>query len=876
MAPVGLRLRERGQVAPGEVARRPRLLRAPLVPVAAALVAGIVAGRYVPLPAGVWGVGGAAALGAAAAMVLRRRLHKSPGPTGRDWTPGPAAAACLAACVLCLGAAWARLAAASVDDGDLVTYSPPRGRSLATVRGQVVTAPHIYHPSPAVRFGYCPQPRTAFVMRAREIRTSGGWRPASGLARVTIRQADDRLRAGQDVELMGWLRRPAPPANPGQFDRAAAAVRTRVLSEIDVAASDGVTIRRGARQAWYERVAWRLRAAARQHLSHCGEGEGGRLLSALVIGERHPSLRRLSRTMARTGVAHFLSISGLHLGIFLGFVYLLCRLAAVPPRRAAVIVLVVLAAYVLLAEPRRPLLRSAIMAAALCAAVIFRRRLQPLNALALAAIILLAFDPLQAFHAGFQLSFTIVAGLILLHAPVRSALFGRLLRRRGLTVFRDEHRTARRLQRVAGNWLMNAVVLSLLAYLMAAPLVAYHFGFFSPYAPLLSLLLLPIVTAVLVPGYLSVALAWPMPNLSYAIGRLSAAAAAGLARLVEQFEHLPASCLELREVPAGWAVLCYAAVGLVAQRRRLPLGRAFAAGAVVALAGWTAWTQRVAPRPASAELHVLAVGAGQCAVLRSPDGGTYVFDAGTQSGFDAHGAVIAPFLRHERLPAPRAAFISHANTDHYGAVPGLLGRGGLRRVYLNDYFGRGGTDEEPEGPQPARLLEMVRAAGAEVVRVRAGQKVALGEDVAVEVLWPPAARREDLAADANETSLVLRVTCGGRSVLLTGDVGAVAQAALCAEPRVRADVLLMPHHGGWTQERLADGRHVVEAFVEAVRPEVVLLSGSREPRAGPPDETQRREFYARLRSGYRYHSTPRHGWIRVRFGDGGISVATMR
>ena len=88
-------------------------------------------------------------------------------------------------------------------------------------------------------------------------------------------------------------------------------------------------------------------------------------------------------------------------------------------------------------------MRSAIMAVSLCTATILRRPHAALNAPAAAAIILLAIDPLQLFSAAFQLSFVIVAGLILLHAHVETLLFGRWKRRRGLMVFRNDQRFRR-------------------------------------------------------------------------------------------------------------------------------------------------------------------------------------------------------------------------------------------------------------------------------------------------------------------------------------------------------------------------------------------------------------------------------------------------
>ena len=839
------------------------LIRAPLAGAAAALVLGIVAGRHMPLPTVFWGAAGAAAFMAAAVTLRRAHLHLL-------------TTICVLACVLAIGAAHARLAYFSVADDDIATYTGPRPM-LATVRGQVATSPMIYHPSGRVRFGYAGGPRTSFILAATEIHTRDGWRKVSGLSRVTIRQFDDRLSAGQEVEIMCWLSRPREPSNPGQFDPAALARQTHALANVSVPAADGVAILSRQEQPWHARILWHLRAAARQHLSDLADEQTGSLVNALVIGQRHPVLREMNRQMVRTGIAHFLSISGMHLGVFLGFVYLLCRLVAFAPRRAAVIVLVVLAAYMLLAEPNTPLLRSAIMAAAICSAVIFRRRLHPLNALAMAAIVLLALDPLQLFSAGFQLSFAIVGGLIVLRRPVRNAIFGRLLRTRGLMVFRGDQRAQRWLHYTAGNWLMGIVAISIAAYVTAAPLAAYHFGIFSPYAPLLSMLLLPLVAAVLVPGYLSMALALPMPNLSHHVGHLSAAAAKALTVTVEAASKLPAAGLEMRPVPGAWALSCYVVIALVLLHRRIRFGRAWAAAAIVALAAVTVCTQLPSPAPKAAELHLLAIGDGQCALLRTPSGESFIFDAGTRSGFDAYAATLAPFLRERRIGGPHAAFISHANADHYSALPGLVERGCLRRVYVNDYFGRGGPGRKAEGPEAAAFLRMLKAAGVEIVRVRAGDTIRLDDRTAVEVLWPPPDKREDLAADTNESSLVLRITSPDRSILLPGDIGSIARGELLAAgANLRADALVAPHHGGWDEKKNAFGQNVLEEFYNAVAPRRVLVSRGTEPFVPESAGKERQEFYNRLKSNFHYYSTSANGWIRVTLDPNGVKVTTMR
>jgi len=318
------------------------LRRAPRVPVAAAMAAGGVAGKGSGLPLGFWAIAGGAALIAAGVTFRKKHLHLL-------------SACLLGMAVLAAGAVHGYLAYFNVGDDHVVTFTQP-GRMLATFRGRIVTAPKTFDAGAGVKYGYRPGPRTSMLVEASAIRTGDQWRETSGLVRVLVKEADSRLAAGQEVELAGWLARPRGPANPGQHDWAEESRKARVLVRMDVECAGGVTIRSGADRSWLASLAWRLRAGVRQHLAMTGEDRGSHLLTALLVGERSEALRSLNDAMVRSGIAHFLSISGLHLGVFLGFVYLICRLAMLSPRRSAIAVLIVLAAYMALAEPRAPLL----------------------------------------------------------------------------------------------------------------------------------------------------------------------------------------------------------------------------------------------------------------------------------------------------------------------------------------------------------------------------------------------------------------------------------------------------------------------------------------------------------------------------------------
>jgi len=818
-----------------------------MVPVALAMVAGILAGRFGPLSAEAWGIWAAVALAAAGGCLLRKwRL---------------ASGLCLAAAIFAFAAVHVRLSFFRLNDDHIVTYSG-LSRTLATIRGRIAGSPSVHRWTGTM--AYPREPTTRFDLQAGGIRARDGWRSVRGLVQVSVSQEERRLQRGQQVELVGWLSRPRPPGNPGERDLAAAARRRRKLVEFRVPVREGVKVLSASSGPWHRRLTDRAGAWARRHLARCARGTPGLLLEALILGRRDPGLKPLRQTMVRAGIAHLLSISGMHLGMFLGFVYLLCRLAALSPRRSAAAALVCLTGYLILAEPRSPLLRSAIMAAVLCAGVIVHRRNMALNALAAAAVLLLVADPLEVFSPGFQLSFTIVAGLIVLSPALRDLLFGRWIRQRGLMVFRGDRRVRRWLYFTGANWAMGAVTMSLIAWLLAAPLVAYHFGLFSPYGAVLTLLSAPLIVAAIVPGYVSLAVGLLAPNLAHAIGRAAGFSAAGFAWLVEGFRRLPGLHFELQPVGLVWVAACYAAIVLFVLQRRLLAGKIWAAAAAGLVLALTVHTQWPASPPEDAQLDLLAVGTGQCAVLRAPGGQTCVLDAGSLARAECGEQTLVPFILHERLPRPAAAVISHANADHYNALPALLSRRWLAKVYLNEYFG---IDEKGPGAEAVNeLMGMIRQGGIETVRLRPGRKLQLDGRTAIEVLWPPPGR-SDLST--NDTSLVLRVTCDGRSVLVPGDLAEIGQAALSAAGEaLRSDVLIMPHHGGWEE--------TLPAFVRAAAPEIVIVSGSHEPsapvRAGPAA----RSFYERLATDHKYYSTLRNGWVRVRFGRRGVTVRTMR
>jgi len=842
------------------------MIRAPLVLPAVAMVCGVVMGRWIGLATGAYLVAGVLCVAGAAVAWRRVHLHQ-------------VSAALLLVGIVGLSAAYARERWQGVDDGDVVQFTRD-GAMLARLEGRIETAPAILRDEDGPPLPYRRPDRTVFVLAVDRIYCAPDWQDVGGLVRVRVDGPCERLRAGQRVRLDGWLGRFGPPRNPGQPDAREQARRSRVLTWATVASPDGVAVL-GEPPSAAERLFWNVRCVTRQHLASTSQEDDGQLVTALIAGDRHPALATLNESMKRSGVAHFLSISGTHLAIFLGFVYALCRLCMLRPRPAAIAVLVVLAAYLLLTESGTPLLRSAIMAAAVCLAVICHRQHSTLNAFSAAAIVLLLFDPLDLFSPGFQLSFGIVLGMILMTNPLREAMFGRWRRRRGLMVYRHDQQAKRWLTHRAGEWFMTAAAVNLAAYIASAPLAAYHFGLFSPYAAALTFLLILPITAILVPAYVSLMLLWPLPNLAHALGRVAGFFSNVVAESVYLMDRLPGLCVSLRPVGMAWVVLAYAAMAAWLIRDRLPWRWGLPAVLTLALAGLTVHTQRDADAPPGARLHLLAVGAGQCAVLHLPDGSTAVFDAGTSSGYDAYARTLEPFLRTQRMNWPDTVFVSHAHLDHCSGLLGLIRDHPPKKVYLGLFF----TDDRQLDAPAQQLLALLKQRGVATEHLRAGQRVQLDPRTHVDVLWPPP--DSPAVRDINESSLVLKITCDGKRVILPGDIGEKSIRELLAattttQPAATkssaadrfapanplyADVLVLPHHGGWN--------NALPQWVHAVAPRYLLASGSRDTTAALDPTGPRTDFYRDLLK-RDFHPTWRHGCVSVTFGEGKVVVQTMR
>jgi competence protein ComEC len=750
----------------------------------------------------------------------------------------------LATAMTLAGAAAAQIDAFRYPDNHISAFATDEQR-LAMLRLRLDHPPRMVVP-PAGPLRSLP-PKQVATANVTEVRTWNGWRPCNGELLVQIAEPHPRLAVGQTIEAVGMLQRPAPAMNPGQFDWAGYYRQQRILASFHIAEAGGLRIIDTAAPGPIARLrgsARRLLAAGfapEQSLDHA-------LLRALLLGDNDPELRDVQEQFKRTGTSHHLSISGMHVAVLGGFIYLLCRLLRVPPRATAISMLVFVIVYGLAALPSPPVVRSVLLCAAFAVGLVSRRSLDAVQLLALSVLVMLVYHPLDLFNAGFQLSFGTVLALILFTPPFLEFLGN--ARDQDVVLARQLSPPSSTLARwwTSGDWsLLRVFAAACVAWFASMPLIAFHFEQLNPWAVLGGIVLAPVVLLALVGGLLKVVLTLLWPAMAEPWAALAAGPIEAMRWMVDVLALLPGSQIPLPAPPLWLMVLFYLVLLATLLPKPTPFMKWGSRLAPVASGAAILWlpfhTQLTELRPDPGELRVtlLAVGAGQCAVVEPPSGRTMLIDAGSASLPDLTYKCLAPYLRRRGRTQIDTIIVSHANYDHFGAVAEVAEAYDVREVLTSTSFRAHASGNPPAEAMLAALDRLERPPRV----VAPGESLPLGRDTAIDILWPPRAK----PLEANDASLVFRLRHAGASILFTGDIQDEAMRRLLAEPSlVRAEVLIAPHHGS-AEPSTAD-------FIIAVAPKLIVSSNDR-------TLTQKQHAFDRIAARLPVHRTHRCGAVTI-------------
>lgn len=573
-----------------------------------------------------------------------------------------------------------------------------------------------------------------------------------------------------------------------------------------------------------------LRYQLAQSLSSALAEPQASLAGALLLGIRSHIPESLGSDFYRTGTAHLLAISGFNLAIFGGMV-VVGAAWAFGRRRPTYLLLAVVSVwfYAFLTGMQPPVLRAAIMFSLFLLSWWLGRPGSAMPSLAFAAAIMVGINPSVLWDVSFQLSFVAVAGLMLLFPVFRQ--WGRRI------LLREPHALSSALKPV-----IDGTAIGLAAIVATLPLTVYYFGY-------VSLLALPatILVSLFLPGGLLLAASTALlglfaPTLAWFVGWSAWFFLTCMIEVVGGLGSIETASLSVG--PAHWALIWvyYAVLAAIFSWRRLVMvisrlvayGQTWLAGladitgrlprklalGVLVVCTSLVWMAVLAMPGERLEVSFLDVGQGDAILIETPAGQQILIDGGPD--IDRVCLELG-----EKLPfwdkSLDLVVLTHSHDDHVTGLAEVL-----RRYEVDEVLEPGLLENTPAYEA---WLELIDLKGIERSVAKAGQRIELGDGMAIEVIHPQNEMLQGTESDANNNSVVLRLAWGKVSFLFAGDIDEEAEMAILYADQwfdLNSTVLKVAHHGSASSTSCR--------YLSAVEPQAAVVSVGENNYFGHPSE----------------------------------------
>lgn len=668
--------------------------------------------------------------------------------------------------------------------------------------------------------------RLRIILRIETLGRDNSSFPVTGKIRVTVTKPFPDISVGDRLSLIGKIRSIRNFNNPGGFNYRRYMAFKKIWGSAYVPGKRVVILNRNS-DPGINTIIEKARNKISDLINKTGEGDQQGVLKALIVGDR-TGVVNIREAFNRAGIGHLLAISGLHIGIiatasFIFFRRLLSYIKfflwnAWTKKGAAILSLFPVILYGLISGMSPSTQRAVIMAAVFLMTFLFEREQDPMNTLAMAAMIILVAYPPSLFSISFQLSFIAVLSII----------YGWSLRYINSTGNKGMIKKGwgiRILER-----LFSFALVSFFAILGTLPLVMFYFNQISLVGIVANLLIVPIIGFVVIPLGLISVLLYPLSIFVATICIMaSAAVVAHTLDIVHYIAGLPFAAIKTI-TPNFFEIGCYYALGwsilrLVGFRRRsrkngVPGRRTAAIVAVVIIfAGSLDACYWVYNRFWRNDLRVtiIDVGQGSSALVELPGGRCFLIDGGgfsDNSIFDVGARIVAPFLWRKKIKTIDTIVLSHPNADHLNGLLYIARHFNVKRLWCNS--------DSTDINSYREFMEIIKKNRIETVAFKDMPRSYKINGARFKILYPPKdyidKRKNEKWRNLNNNSLVIKVSFGSKSILFPGDIMACAEREIVAThgDELKSTILIAPHHGSKTSS--------TTMFLQKIKPEIVIIS----------------------------------------------------
>ncbi len=540
-------------------------------------------------------------------------------------------------------------------------------------------------------------------------------------------------------------------------------------------------------------------------------------VQALLIGDSSLLSYETDVAFQVTGIRHVIAVSGLHVSI------LFALISMVTMKRRFLTVLLgvpVLAIFAAAAGFSPSVSRACLMSGLMLLSLLMEKEYDGPTALSFAAVVMMIVNPLVITAVGFQLSVASVAGIYLFYESINDYLLNKLGREKGRTL------RSRLKKGLAGS-----VAMSISACLMTTPLCAYYFGMVSLISILTNLLVLWVIMPLFIGIVVVCGLFFFWKAGAVFLAKLLSVPVYYILWLTGVLAKFPLAAVYMTSIfPVLWMVLTYGLLIVFAvQKNRKPLHLLCHITITLCVALLLSW---YVPGTKDPSITMLDVGQGQCILLQS-QGRTFLVDCGGDND-EIAADLAAEELLGRGIKGLDGVILTHYDRDHMGGLPYLLTRVDTHVLILPDMDDQGKRELLP---------------GDEVETLLVSDTAVLEYDNTRITVFGPV-----YDAYSNENSLCVLFETENCVILITGDRSGFGERMLLRQfdlPDV--DILVAGHHGS--------GYSTTEELLDAVAPEIVLISVSEDNNYGHPAP----ELLARLEErGCILYRTDQCGTITIR------------
>lgn len=581
-------------------------------------------------------------------------------------------------------------------------------------------------------------------------------------------------------------------------------------------------------------------------------------LSAMVLGDKRGLDEEIKELYQENSISHLLSISGLHISLLGGAVFLFLRRLKVSFRFPLITSSIILIIYGAFTGFSVSTSRAVVMMSVLFISFVIGKSYDLPSGLALAALILIVMNHRVIYQSGFLLSFFAVIGIFYIMPELLYIFKVDIYHKRGI---------------IKGLHLLLASIISSISILLATlPIILNNFYEVSLTGIILNIIVIPLMSLVVITGLLGGFVAL----VSETMGSFLLGITHYILNLYTLFCRLGDRLTFLRLIigkPDKWQIVLYYLIlvivfYLLALKRRENklrslknnLSKEYNTSKRIVVTGLMTFTSFliIAYKPREFSINMLDIGQGDCFVVNDGNNDIYISDCGSTTVQNVGKTRLLPFLKSKGWGKVDTIFISHMDKDHVNGVNDLLkcaeitiGRIIISASYKSDKLNCAELEE---------LKELAKMRDIKLFYMKKGDEI-VGKDISFRCIYPTG--EEDIE-DQNEASIVMRMDYKELSMLFTGDIAGSTEEKIIEgsdKDTLDCDILKVCHHGSKNSS--------TDDFLKKVSPKLYLISCGLMNRYGHPH----RDALSRMtEEGGRILRTDHMGGTQIKLADGKLII----